>query len=220
MRPDNVLPLTITQASLALRLIPAGAFPMGNPPAPTEVEAFYMDRVPVTQAAYRVFVEAAGHRQPDLWERRGYPADRADHPVVTVSFEDAQAYAAWRGARLPTEAEWEKAARGTDGRTYPWGNAFTPENLNTSEGKTEGTHPVTAHPGGLSPYGVLDLAGNVWEWTTTFYREGEEWRVVKGGAWDFKGRDDARAFSRAYFRPAVRSGAIGFRCALSLAAVT
>ena len=203
------------QAGLAMQLVPAGVFQMGHPPASRDVEAFYIDRVPVTHAAYRVFVQATGHRQPEVWERRGYPEDRADHPVVTVSFEDAQAYAAWRGARLPTEAEWEKAARGMDGRIYPWGNEFVPENLNTSEGKTEGTHSVVAHPGGASPYGVLDLAGNVWEWTTTFYREGEEWRVVKGGAWDFKGKDDARAFHRAYFRPGVRSGAIGFRCALS-----
>src|SRR3970282_1128184 len=100
------------QAGLAMQLIPAGAFPMGNPPVPTEVEACYIDRVPGTHAAYRVFVEAAGHLWPELWERRGYPADRADHPVVTVSFEDAQAYAAWRGARLPTEAQVREAAPG------------------------------------------------------------------------------------------------------------
>ena len=200
-----------------MQFVPGGSCLLGNPPTQVEVGAFCIDRVPITNAAYQRFVQARGHRLPEQWQRHGYPAERPDHPVVTVSFEDAEAYAEWRGIRLPIEAEWEKAARGTDGRVYPWGNEFIPEHLNTSEGKTEGTHPVSAHPGGASPYGVLDLAGNVWEWTTTLYRPGETWQVVKGGSWDFKGKDDARCFARAYFRPTVRSGAIGFRCALSAA---
>ncbi|HPP53845.1 MAG TPA: formylglycine-generating enzyme family protein, partial [Thermoguttaceae bacterium] len=128
-------------------LIPAGEFLMGTSPEETEslakqygvhpthfltespqrkvdVEAFAMDRFPVTNAQYKRFVDATGHRPPLYWEGRNFPDGMADHPVVWVNWHDADAYARWVGLRLPTEAEWEKAARGTDGRQYPWGNQW------------------------------------------------------------------------------------------------
>ena len=191
--------------------IPAGRFLMGKEKDSVDVAAFFISRYPTTNEDYLAFVRDTGHRVPK-WPRGEYPPEQARHPVVNVSWEDAEAYADWSGGRLPSEAEWEKAARGTDGRLYPWGMKFVAGNLNTSEAKTEGTHPVEAHPGGASPYGVMDMSGNVWEWTVTLFEEGEEWRVLKGGAWDFKGFKDSRCSYRVYFSPTFRNHAVGFRC--------
>ncbi|MBV7337930.1 formylglycine-generating enzyme family protein [Chloroflexi bacterium TSY] len=194
-------------------VIPAGPFCMGEKSELVEVPAFQMSKYPVTNADYYHFVVATGHRCPDHWMPDGtYPPELAQHPVVFVSWESAVAYTEWLGARLPSEAEWEKAARGTDGRTYPWGNEFVAANCNTSESGTDGTRPVDAHLGGVSPYGVMDMAGNNWEWTTTYYQDDEEWRVLKGGAWDYKGIKDTRCFYRVYFRPDFRNSAVGLRC--------
>jgi len=195
-------------------LIPAGPFLMGAPkPATVELPEFLIARFPVTNADYAEFVRATGHRRPKHWSAVGYREGLARHPVTYVSWEDAAAYCRWAGLRLPTEAEWEKAARGTEAQAFPWGQEFIPENCNTSESKTDGTRPVDAHPGGVSPYGIWDMAGNVWEWTSTEYEQGGPWRVVKGGSWDFKGHHDSRCATRAYFQPVFRNGAIGFRCA-------
>lgn len=194
-------------------VIRAGPFQMGEKLQRVELPEFRIARYPVTNAQYFRFVKATGHRRPDHWLGGGdYPPELARHPVVFVSWEDAVAYTAWAGARLPAEAEWEKAARGTDGRLYPWGNEFIAENCNTSESGTDGVRPVEAHPGGASPYGLMDMAGNVWEWTATNYEDDEQWRVLKGGAWDYKGLKDARCAARVYFRPTFRNGAVGFRC--------
>jgi len=194
-------------------LIPAGNFRMGDDLREVVLPEFAICKYPVTNAEYFHFVQATAYRCPDHWLRAGvYPPELARHPVVFVSWEDANTFARWVDGRLPTEAEWEKAARGTDARTYPWGDEFNPALCNTSESKTEGTRPVDAHPGGASPYGVLDMAGNVWEWTGTLYEEGQEWRVLKGGGWDYKGIKDARCASRVYFSPRFRNGAVGFRC--------
>jgi formylglycine-generating enzyme required for sulfatase activity len=194
-------------------VIDGGLFLMGETAEPVDLAEFQIAQYPVTNAAYYEFVQETNRRRPDHWPLDGrYPPALARHPVVFVSWEDAAAFTEWLGASLPSEAEWEKAARGTDGRIYPWGNEFAAENCNTSESKTEGTKAVDAHPDGASPYGVMDMAGNVWEWTTTFYQEGEDWRVLKGGAWDYKGMKDARCASRIYFRPTFRNSAVGFRC--------
>ncbi len=194
-------------------LIDGGPFLMGETAESVDLPDFYIARFPITNAAYYEFVQETNHRRPDHWSLDGrYPPELARHPVVFVSWEDAAAFARWNGARLPTEAEWEKAARGTDGRVYPWGNEFAAVRCNTSESKTEGTKAVDTHPQGASPYGIMDMAGNVWEWTTTFYQKGEDWRVLKGGAWDYKGIKDARCVSRVYFRPTFRNVAVGFRC--------
>jgi formylglycine-generating enzyme required for sulfatase activity len=186
---------------------------MGEKPQTVELPEFRIAKYPVTNLEYFRFVEATGHRRPDHWLRDGsYPPELARHPVVFVSWEDAVAYTSWAGARLPAEAEWEKAARGADGRIYPWGNEFTAENCNTSESGADGTRLVDAHPGGASVYGVMGMAGNVWEWTATDYENDEQWRVLKGGAWDYKGIKDTRCAFRVYFRPDFRNGAVGFRC--------
>lgn len=193
--------------------IPAGSFLMTEEPQTVDLPEFRIAKYPVTNAEYHRFVVATGHRQPDHWLNDGrYPAELARHPVVFVSWESAVAYAEWTGARLPSETEWEKAARGTDGRSYPWGNDFIAKNCNTSESGSDGTRPVDAHPGGASPYGVIDMAGNVWEWTATNYDKEAQWRVLKGGAWDYKGIKDTRCAFRVYFRPDFRNSAVGFRC--------
>ena len=194
-------------------IIPAGPFLMGEKPQTVELPEFRIAKYSVTNMEYFCFVEATSHRRPDHWLRDGsYPPELARHPVVFVSWEDAAAYTSWAGARLPAEAEWEKAARGIDGRIYPWGNEFMAENCNTSESGADGTRLVDAHPGGASVYGVMDMAGNVWEWTATNYENDEQWRVLKGGAWDYKGIKDTRCAFRVYFRPDFRNGAVGFRC--------
>jgi formylglycine-generating enzyme required for sulfatase activity len=194
-------------------VIPAGPFLMDEPLQTVEVPEFKIAKYPVTNAEYYDFVEATGQRRPEHWLQNGrFPPELERHPVVFVSWEEATAYAQWVGGRLPTEAEWEKAARGTDGRLYPWGNEFVADYCNTSESGADGSQPVDAHPGGASPYGVIGMAGNVWEWTATNYEDDELWRVLKGGAWDYKGLKDTRCAYRVYFRPTFRNGAVGFRC--------
>ena len=166
--------------------IPAGEFLMGDKNRKVFVDAFWIGRYPVTNAQYKRFVDATGHKPPRHWQGNTYPADRATHPVVYVTWDDAVAYAKWAGKRLPTEEEWEKAARGTDGRMYPWGNYWEEGRCNTSEAGIGNTTPVGHYsPGGDSPYGCADMAGNVWEWTASAWEPGSERRVVRGGSWDF-----------------------------------
>ena len=132
------------------------------------MDAFELARTPVTNAQYERFVAEAGATAPPHW-----PAP-ADHPVTFVDWHEAAAFCAWAGGRLPTEAEWEKAARGTDGRTYPWGDEEDESRAAVGAGIKHGsTSPVGSHPDGASPYGLLDMAGNVWEWTSTEYPPGE-----------------------------------------------
>ncbi len=228
--------------------IPAGHFLMGSdegrdnerPAHTVHVDAFYIDRYPVTNEEYKRFVDATGHPVPYYevewanpyeynWdpEKRTPPEGKEKHPVVLVSWEDAQAYAAWAGKRLPTEAEWERAARGTDGRRWPWGDEFIPGRCNTRESNANGTTPVCQHsPEGDSPEGVGDMVGNVWEWTSSLFRpypydanDGREsqeaggWRVLRGGSW-FNDLDRARCTARLdgdflFFNN------VGFRCAVS-----
>ena len=148
---------------------------------------------------------------PYLWPATPPPPGKADHPVVLVSAPAAEAYCRWQdpGGRLPTEAEWERAARGNDGRIFPWGNEWDPTRLNSAAGGPDGTTPVGHYPSGASPYGLLDAVGNVFQWTATRLADGR--RVLKGCSWD----DDA-----GLCRPAFRHGRpadsrhilIGFRC--------
>ena len=203
---------------------------------------YFIDKNLTTQAEYRRFVWAIGHRAPFispknykhqgylvhsyesvrryLWGknkdgRPTYPKGLANHPVVLISQSDAKAYCAWRAGkstvryRLPTEAEWEKAARGVDARYFPWGNTFDPERLNYGY-KVQSTTPVGAYPKGKSPYGVLDMAGNVFEWTTTPFSKSKA-TMKGGGSWD-----DQPGITRAAARhgrdPKAKHLLFGFRC--------
>jgi len=146
-------------------LVPAGEFYFGPDRVKLTLPDFYIDRYPVTNAEYKKFVEATGAPEPTHWRRGTWPEGKADHPVVNVTWEQAAAYAEWAGKRLPTEEEWEKAARGTDGREWPWGSTFDPSRCNTNESGIWDTTPVGKYsPAGDSPYGAADMAGNVWEW--------------------------------------------------------
>jgi formylglycine-generating enzyme required for sulfatase activity len=150
--------------------------------------AYAIDITPVTNAQFAEFLEATRyrprHRENFLrhWESGAPPAVLADHPVVYVSLEDARAYAAWAGRRLPTEEEWQHAAQGQEQRLYPWGNELRPGVCN--DGSRGGTTPVTAFPDGGSPFGCLDLCGNVWHWTESERRDGRtRFCILKGGSW-------------------------------------
>jgi iron(II)-dependent oxidoreductase len=154
-------------------LIPAGPFIMGSdsvqtneqnrPQHTVELPAYKIDKYLVTNAQYARFVAATGHRPPENWSDGKIPTGKVLHPVTLVSWYDATKYAAWAGKRLPTEQEWEKAARGNDGRRWPWGNSMDAARVNTYY-NVGSTSAVTAYPQGASPYGVLDMAGNVSQW--------------------------------------------------------
>ena len=218
-------------------VVPAGPFLTGSdefdlegPPRTVDLAAFRIDRYPVTGARYLAFVEATGHPAPPDWlDGRPVPG-REDHPVERVSWHDATAYAAWAGKRLPTEAEWEKAARGTDGRRFPWGEAFDEARCIAWDHAMVldvTTMPVTAHPGGASPYGVEQLAGNVEEWvrdellpypgsTHVSPMAAGGLRVVRGGSWFYTQEHTRCAYRRGLppeFTGWSQAGGPGFRCA-------
>jgi len=204
--------------------------------ATVTLPVFAITRTPITNAQYAAFVRATGHRAPDVdagtwagyglihpfartrrhaWQGGVPPAGREDHPVVLVSLDDARAYAAWLGRatggrwRLPTEAEWEKAARGADGRRFPWGDGFDPKRLNSADRGPFDTLPVGRFPAGASPYGLLDAAGQVFEWTASPAGAGRH--VVKGGSWDDKGCGICRPAARHGRPDGLRHILIGFR---------
>jgi formylglycine-generating enzyme required for sulfatase activity len=199
--------------------------------------AFSLAIHPVTNAQYRLFVWDTGHKTPRSWVGFDFEHGKDDHPVVDVSWNDAHAYLKWlrektgQPYRLPTEAEWEKAARGTDDRFYPWGRDFDPWRCNTVESGKRGTTVVRHYtPGGDSPSNLTDMAGNVYEWTASLLRpypyvpnDGREHvqtpagekRVVRGGAWYYS-RKLARCSSREGLVPGYVSHSVGFRLALSV----
>lgn len=192
--------------------IPAGEFLMGDEGRKVYMDAFRIDRYPVTNAQYKRFVEATDHSPPRHWKDGNYPAEKAAHPVVHVTWHDAIAYAEWAGKRLPTEEEWEKAARGIDGRVYPWGD-WEEDPCNTWEANIGDTTPVGKYsPGGDSPYGCVDMAGNVWEWTAT---GSSDYREVRGGSW-YHYQDLARCACRGRSIPDDSNDFRGFRCGSSI----
>lgn len=222
----------------SMGLISAGPFTMGREGAnpdeqPTHrvsLAAFYIDRYEVTVADYAKFLESEDANPPVLWQeaRRGKNQGK---PVLGVDWYDAAEYCRWAHKRLPTEAEWEKAARGTDGRIYPWGNE-SPTSIHANFGHETATgYAAVTEVGSLekgqSPYGIYDLAGNVWEWVADrydehYYQHSPEHnprgpttgplRVVRGGAWNSPPTIIAAA-NRGANVPSTRRSDIGFRCA-------
>ena len=223
-------------------LIPAGSFVQGTnaggfdeqPERTIHLDAFSIDRYEVTNGHYQAFVSATNHRHPGPPSRYAKNMVRMrgiNQPVVYVSWEDADAYCRWKGKRLPTEAEWEKAMRGTDGRLWPWGNV---QDLNAAnwarvDDGFEATAPVGSLKRDVSPFGILDGAGNVMEWVADWYAEdsyrepveanpkGPEhglFKVMRGGAYTSTG-SDVRITSRSKMVPDFRDETIGFRCASS-----
>ena len=235
-------------------IIPQGAFIMG-----TDIEPFYgtallnaehakldeapmhvrflkayaIEQYPVSNAEYAAFVQATKHPPPTHWKNGQFADEDADLPIVHVSWHDSNAYAQWAGKRLPTEAEWEKASRGPDGRIYPWGNTFVPEepeSTDTSQILTTHLTPIGTRPATTSPYGIGETVGNVWEWTADWYQpypdlkhktpqqatDGKH-KTLRGGSW-LEAREGTaeryfRCANRLHAPPDYKARNIGFRCA-------
>jgi formylglycine-generating enzyme required for sulfatase activity len=217
--------------------IPGGPFTMGSdngdpedmPAHEVDLPTFEIDKFEVTNADYAVFTEETGYQT--FAEKGGYKSWRDDwtegkdnHPVVRVTWDDANAYCEWLGKRLPGEAEWEKAARGEDSRTFPWGNDWDPAKANGKEAGLRGTTAAGSFGAGASAYGIEDLAGNVWEWTSDWYQPypgnttadqyyGETFRVTRGGGW-FDEEPQLTSFNRNAADPLkTANNDLGFRCA-------
>lgn len=222
--------------------IPAGKYTRGSnnrlpdegPQYIAETKAFLIDRYEVTNLQYKQFIDATKRKSPNHFRNRTYPEGKVDHPVVWVSWYDAHDYCAWAGKRLPTDIEWEKAARGTaDDRDFPWGDTFDVTKVNSpvrwkSLNMQGDTMPVGSLEAGKSPYGLYDMSGNVWEWTDSWYTQypgntwssenyGEMYKVLKGGSWwdcsYYQCGVSAPVFNRSYFKQNVRNSSMGFRCA-------
>jgi formylglycine-generating enzyme required for sulfatase activity len=237
--------------------IPEGRFLRGSPPEvglsdehpqkQLHLSAFEIDLVPVTFGDFARFIEAGGYRQRALWSEAGWEALQRDgwarprfigepewshvtaqaQPVCGLSFWEAEAYAAYLGKRLPTEAEWEKAARGTKGPLYPWGDEWIDGCCSARGGPVRAAPPVGSFPRGASPYGVLDMAGGVWEWCADWYQAdyyarapdrdptgppSGELKVARGGAWNALPLQN-RTANRNAWKPTARFSNLGFRCA-------
>jgi formylglycine-generating enzyme required for sulfatase activity len=234
-------------------LIPAGEFIMGYdkggydtlPVRKITLPAFYIDKYEVTNKRYKRFIDATGYKvpwshDPDAasekpylwnWQKRMYPDGKGDDPVVLVSWEDAKTFCAWAGKRIPTEAEWEKAARGPNGNLYPWGNEWANGKANTSESGRKQTAPIGAFKEDVIKWGkdakdeVYDLAGNVSEWVEDYfgpypgnpltrYEERNKYRVLRGGSWNYS-HSIANGYHRQYALPHSQMPSFGFRCVKS-----
>jgi formylglycine-generating enzyme required for sulfatase activity len=218
-------------------LVPAGEFSMGSTMGDDEkpvhriyLNAFYIDKYEVTVGQYAKYLQATGMEEPSDWNIMNQ-AQHRKRPVVNINWSDAATFCKWAGKRLPTEAEWEKAARGTDGRIYPWGDE-APTRLHANFGKKEWDNHLALVPGGSfemgkSPYGIYDMAGNAWEWVNDWYEhdyykkspaknpqgptKGES-KVVRGGSWLYV-PDFLRTAFRFNAEPSGRHFGYGFRCA-------
>jgi len=233
-------------------LIPAGPFQMGSNKEDTEHQGaefgsvkpwyldehpqhrvvlsdFFIDRFEVTNSQYQRLIESIQARAPEHWIGGRYLGGQENFPVTEINWYDADRYCKWVGKRLPSEAEWEKAARGTDGREFPWGNEFDPKKANTGASGFGRLLAVGSFPSGVSPYGVHDLAGNAWEWVEDWYQPypgstdrnalyGQRNKVLRGGGYGGNGGHYALAL---FYRTAYRSSIppeeayvdLGFRCA-------
>ena len=215
------------KTGMLLVLVAGGAFLVGDEKFPVELPAYYIGMHAVTNGQYGEFVGEAKHRVPDnqIWQEVG----KADHPVTDVSWEDAKAYCAWAGLRLPSELEWEKAARWVDGREFPWGEQWNEtkcRNARNTGGET--TADVWSYAEGVSPNGAYQMSGNVWEWcevkADNQYQQGQRapvgmgaYRMLRGGSLVNDDPDDFTAY-RHLDRPAsLRYVGFGFRCACGFA---
>lgn len=207
----------------------AGPFLYGEDNATAVIDApFDIDIYPVTHLQYRRFMESGGYENPTWWSPDGWQwrkrtgIDSPDgwdnalphhdrHPVAGVSWYEAEAYARWAAKVLPTEQQWERAARGVDGWEYPWGRDFDDRRCNTAATPAGVATPVDRYSNGISPDGCYDMAGNVWEWTASPVDDGPEAYVVKGGSWADPA-DSARSATRKGLRPELRHPSLGFRC--------
>jgi serine/threonine-protein kinase len=222
-RTETALPPVYSDAHGRMALVAAGPFLFGEKGSSAAktitLPAFYIDETEVSNDEYRKFCQATGHPEPPTADYNTHP----DFPVAGVSYEDAKAYAEWAGKRLPTEEEWEKAARGTDERTFPWGDAPW------DSGVPQKLGPVESEPSRRSPYGVYNMAGNVFEWTATSYSPGpddlanmkrlaagqnfsSQWQVIKGGSFPSGGSQYFAISKRRELPADQRSPWIGFRC--------
>jgi formylglycine-generating enzyme required for sulfatase activity len=196
------------------------------------IHAFYLDKFPVTNEQFKQFINASHYRPKDDlnflrdWKDGDYPQGWAQKPVTWVSLEDARAYAAWAGKRLPHEWEWQYAAQGTDGRLYPWGNLWNATAVPAPDQTRSLLSPdnVDAHSSGASPFGVMDMVGNVWQWTDEYLDEHTQAAILRGGSY-YQPQGSKWYFPQAYrndqhgklllMAPSRdRSGSIGFRCAV------
>lgn len=219
-------------------LIPAGNFWMGSeefgPEQPLHqvyLSDYYIDKFPVTNLDYKKYMLETRAMPPRHWKGFEIPPGLENHSVHRITWYEACAYAEWAGKRLPTEAEWEKAARGTDARRWPWGNEFNEDNcLVWDSGLFIDTLPVDSHPGGVSPYGVYEMVGNVEEWTADWYDAfpgstyqgkafGKFFKTLKGGS-SFFTQNHARCAYRCFTRPEDDGIdgliGVGFRCVLAV----
>lgn len=213
-------------------LVPAGEFTMGSdgwwpksqPAHKRRLTGFYIDKYEVTNARYKTFVDATGRPAPKHWADGRPPQGKAEHPVVFVTWHDAYEFCKWEGKRLPTEAEWEKAARGTDERDFPWGKKWDPKKANTPQYGRGDTMPVGSFEAGKSPYGAYDMAGNAFEWTDDWFkpypgskhRDENAGKTLRGGSWydctTYKCGISSPAYNRIAFQPNTSNATFGFRC--------
>lgn len=219
------------EAHFEMVKVPKGAFLYGEDRIRETIDYdYWIDKYPVTNEKYRAFILADGYGNQVYWSEEGWKWktgyditcpkywndtewNKADHPVVGVSYYEAEAYAKWAGKRLPTEREWEKAARGEDEREYPWGVWFDKKICNSSEAAIGYTTPVTQYSNGVSPYGCYDMVGNVWEWCTDWYdEEKKDSRVIRGGSWG-SNPGNLRSSYRDWFVAIRRTNYIGCRLA-------
>ncbi|GJL77666.1 MAG: hypothetical protein NPINA01_06550 [Nitrospinaceae bacterium] len=229
---------SVTSQIPGMVYVPAGEFIMGSnerwddesPEHIASTDGFYIDLNEVTNEDYKKFVDATKREAPYHWPNGVIAKGKEKHPVVYVSWFDAKDYCEWSGKRLPNEKEWEKASRGEEGFTYPWGHEWTLDRSNNPYKHSTGTEPVGSYPDGRSPYGLFDMSGNVWEWVDSFYlphpgntvhraEYGKDKRILKGGSWfdclSYGCGLSAPTFNRSFFTPEVRNNSFGFRCAKS-----
>lgn len=213
--------------------VPAGEFTMGSdgwwpksqPAHKRKLKLFFIDKYEVTNARYKSFVDATGRPAPKHWIDALIPQGRTGHPVVFVTWHDAFEFCKWEGKRLPTEPEWEKAARGTDGRDFPWGKKFSKDKANTPQYGRGDTMPVGSFESGKSPYGVYDMAGNAFEWTDDWFKpypgskhkDENAGKTLRGGSWydctTYKCGISSPTYNRIAFHPDNSNATFGFRCA-------